>query len=264
MCAHVACVYLSSCPAGHLRHRAYCVLCSCVSKFSKKMNPQNEKNYQKQASKIEQKSSQIDARRGPWGSWGRFWDHFGSRGCPRGVPGTPGAEKVTKSSPILRCFLVFWAPPNHTFSVFFRFLRCLFGDIFWERFWKASGHHFWRILEWFSICFFVFFWRCWAGLGSKKNIVLYCNLQCFWNIDLFEKSGKMKKIRIILCMFFWKAVGTSFLRFWGPFGLHFGRLRGPKVEKKRFRRGVKKQLWIKSCGNDKKSRECPPPGGGFP
>ena len=30
------------------------------------------------------------------GSWGRSWDHFGFQGRPRGVPGTPGDEKVSK------------------------------------------------------------------------------------------------------------------------------------------------------------------------
>ena len=109
------------------------------------------------------------------------------------------------------------------------------------------------------------FWRCWAGRGSKKNIVLYRVLQCFWNIDLFEKSENMNKIRIVLCMFFWKAVGTSFLRIWGPFGFHFGSLRGPKIEKTRFRRGVKKRLQKGSCENEKKSCKGPPPvGGGVP
>ena len=39
----------------------------------------------------------MDARGGPGGSWGRSWDHFGPQGRPRGVPGTPGDEKESKT-----------------------------------------------------------------------------------------------------------------------------------------------------------------------
>ena len=39
----------------------------------------------------------MDARGGPGGSWGSSWDHFGPQGRPRGVPGTPGDEKESKT-----------------------------------------------------------------------------------------------------------------------------------------------------------------------
>ena len=86
-------------------------------KVSKKMNPQNDKNYKKQASKIEQKSSKIDARRGPGGSWGRFWDHFG----PQREPSRKNDEKGTSPTPpglLLGTLGRPWAPSGRHFLRF--------------------------------------------------------------------------------------------------------------------------------------------------
>ena len=88
---------ISSCPAGHLRHRAYCVLVLAWQRLK-----ENKPTKQQQLPKI-------DARGGPGGLGGRFWDHFGSLGFPRGIPGTPRAEKVRKSSTIPRPFPIFVA-----------------------------------------------------------------------------------------------------------------------------------------------------------
>ena len=64
-------------------------------------------------------------------------------------------------------------------------------------------------------------------------------------------------------MFFWKAVGTSFLRIWVPFGLHFGRLRGKKSEKQGSGE-VSKNSFKKGAAGTIKSHAgfCPPGGGG--
>jgi hypothetical protein len=64
----------------------------------------------------------------------------------RGVPETTPAEKVIKSSSLLRCFFVFWAPRNQIFPFFFDF-RVFFGgyvfqkpcSIFFERFFVFMG-----------------------------------------------------------------------------------------------------------------------------
>ena len=90
----------------------------------------------KQNIQIAQKSCKIDARRGPGGSWGRFRDHFGSRGCPRGVPGTPGAEKVTKSSLDPRLFPKLWGTKH------FRHVCDFSGSFFGGRRSESCRPHF--------------------------------------------------------------------------------------------------------------------------
>ena len=68
----------------------------------------------------------IDARGGPGGSWGRSWDHF----FPKGVPGTPGDEKVSK-----KCRKLTSRPPPQgpgwetKFGLFVDFVR-LFSNCF--------------------------------------------------------------------------------------------------------------------------------------
>ena len=51
------------------------------------------------------------SREGPGGSRWRSWDHFGHQGCPRSVPGAPGAEKVTKSSFVPHSFPISGSHP---------------------------------------------------------------------------------------------------------------------------------------------------------
>ena len=183
---------ISSCPAGYLRHRAYCVLCSGVAKAQRKQTHKattTTKNGVQNWAEIMKKWRPGGSRRLLGEVLGQFW----LPGVPQRGPRDAGSRKSDEKFvhppfvPYLFCPL-----KSHIFDVF-RFFQCFWGDVFRKRFLEASGHHFWRILEWFPTCFFVFFWRCWAGRGSKKNVVLYCVLQCFWNIDLFEKSEKLKK-----------------------------------------------------------------------
>ena len=91
----------------------------------KKTNPQDDNNYNKRASKIAQKSYKIVARRGPGGSWGRFWDHFG--------PQRSRVEKATKRGlrrPPPRDS--FWGPlgdlGRHRADIFFVF-GCRVGNL---------------------------------------------------------------------------------------------------------------------------------------
>ena len=86
-------------------------------KVSKKMNPQNHQKRQKQASKIAQKSYKIDAWRGPGGSRGRFWDHFG----PQREPSRKNDEKGTSPTPpglLLGTLGRPWAPSGRHFLRF--------------------------------------------------------------------------------------------------------------------------------------------------
>ena len=136
---------ISSCPAGHLRHRAYFVLCSLFfvlcSSFHKAQRKQTHKATTTTKNDV-QNWPKIMKKGRPGGSrrlLGEVFGLFRCPGCPRGVPGTPGAEKVTKSSSILRCFLVFWAPQNHTFSVFFDFCVVFWGMFFGSGFWRPPG-----------------------------------------------------------------------------------------------------------------------------
>ena len=66
ICPHVSMfidiyIYISSCPAGHLRHRAYFVLCSLffVPQGSKKTNPQSNNNYQKRRPKLTENHEKV-------------------------------------------------------------------------------------------------------------------------------------------------------------------------------------------------------------
>ena len=148
---------------------------------------------------------------------GEVFGLFRCPGCPRGVPGTPGAEKVTKSSSILRCFLVFWAHQNHTFSVFFDFCVVFWGMFFGSGFWRPPGTIFKGFGGGFRGVFSCFFEH--VGQGSVLRKTSLCIVfQVFLEHRPFRNKLKIEKIRIVLCMFFWKVVGTSFLRIWGPFG----------------------------------------------
>ena len=85
------CVYthlLSSCPAGHLRHRAYCILCFFCVEVLQKPNPQNHKNCKKKRSKL----CKNHAKSTPSGS---FWGDFGVILVPLGVLWRPWAPQGT-------------------------------------------------------------------------------------------------------------------------------------------------------------------------
>ena len=83
-----------------------------------------------------------------------------------------GAEKVMKSSSILRCFLVFWAPQNHTFSVFFDFCVVFRGMFFGSGFWRPPGIIFKGFGGGFRSVFSCFFEH--VGQGSVLRKTSFC------------------------------------------------------------------------------------------
>ena len=58
----------------------------------------------------------------------------------RGVPETTPAEKVIKSSSLLRCSFVFWAPRNQIFLFFW--FSCFFRGVCFS---EAVFHFFWKV-----------------------------------------------------------------------------------------------------------------------
>ena len=66
---------------------------------------------------------------GPGGSWGRSWEHFGTRRSPRWVPGMPGAKKVMKRSSILRSFPSLGGTPKSYIVTFSNVC-----NVFWNTF----------------------------------------------------------------------------------------------------------------------------------
>ena len=115
--------YLSSCPAGHLRHRAYCVLCSLSSLspcllvslspcrpvslslfFSYESLAETKPTKpQKLQKRNIQNCSKIMQNRCPWGHFGVIlvsiwcpWGSFGDPGRPRGPPKGTEAKKRRK------------------------------------------------------------------------------------------------------------------------------------------------------------------------
>ena len=105
---------------------------------SKKMNKKSDKNQATIHAQLLKNHRKLKLGGVPEGR-GRSWDHFGSQGCPSGVPGTPGAKKVTKSLFVPGSFPIPGVSPNCTFSVLFRFSWCLFVDVFRKRFRTPLG-----------------------------------------------------------------------------------------------------------------------------
>ena len=93
-------------------------------------------------------------------------------GVTQDVPGTPGAEKVTKSSSILRCSPVFGAPRNHTFSVFFDLCVVFWGMFSGSGFWRPSGTIFKGFGDGFRGVFSCFFEH--VGQGSVLRKTSFC------------------------------------------------------------------------------------------
>ena len=134
LCTHVD-IILSSCPAGHLRHRAYCILCFLRVEVLQKPNPQNHKNCKKKRPKL----CKNHAKSTPLGSfWGDFgvilvplgvlWRPWAPQGTPQGSRG----EKTTKKGVRRPPQDPFWGRlgdlGRHRADIFFVF-GCRVGDL---------------------------------------------------------------------------------------------------------------------------------------
>ena len=92
-----------------------------------------KKNYQKsqQIIKNHPKSSKIEVRGGPGGSWGRSWRHFGLQGCPRGARSRKNDQNSVRT-PFVRPF---WGTQKwqlfHFMLIFWVFFcRCFLKALF--------------------------------------------------------------------------------------------------------------------------------------
>ena len=110
---------VSSCPAGYLRHRAYCVLCLGVWKAQRKQTHQATKTIKNGHHKLTKNHCKLTPGGGVPEALGGGPGTISGPGVTQDVPGTPGAEKVMKSSSFPRSFPNFGAPQNHEFPIFF-------------------------------------------------------------------------------------------------------------------------------------------------
>ena len=134
-------IYISSCPAGYLRHRAYCVLCFGVAKAHRRQTHEATKTTKNKHHKLTQNHEKLTPGGVPeavGGGLGTISVPGGDPGCPRDARSRKSDEKFVHSS-LLPCFL--GTPKSYIFGIFSMFVVFL-RDIFWKRFWKASGHHF--------------------------------------------------------------------------------------------------------------------------
>ena len=129
---------------------------------------------------------------GPGGSWGRSGDHFGPRGCPRGVPGTPGAEKVMKSLSFPRLFPIFRVPQNHTFAFFFDSCSVFWGICSGRGFRRPVGRICRGFWDAFRIVFCGFVKDVGRGSVLRTTLFVVCFTIFFeYHIDLFENKVKI-------------------------------------------------------------------------
>ena len=134
-------IYISSCPAGYLRHRAYCVLCFGVAKAHRRQTHKATKTTKNGHHKLTPNHEKLTPGGVPEALGGGLWTisvpGVPQRG-PRDARSRKSDEKFVHSS-LLPCFL--GTPKSYIFGIF-RFLCCFLGDVFRKRFLEASGHHF--------------------------------------------------------------------------------------------------------------------------
>ena len=134
-------IYISSCPAGYLRHRAYCVLCSGVAKAQRKQTHKATTTTKNGHQKLIENRGKLTPGWVPEALGGVLWTILvpgGDPGCPRDARSRKSDEKFVISPSVPH----FFGPPKSYISCCFSIFVVFLGDIFWKRFWKASGHHF--------------------------------------------------------------------------------------------------------------------------
>ena len=121
-----------------------------------------------------------------------------SRGAPRVFQGRPEPKKLPKVGSFRVCS-PFRGPPTivnfqYVFSICVVFCCGCFSEAVFEGL-RA------QFLEHLGMISVLFFGRCWVWLGSKDNIVVYCCLQCFVNINLFNKTEELYKYSYVWVCF---------------------------------------------------------------